>query len=155
MDERLTPKQMVKRVWRPRVWVYGVLLLLVAALLIGGLSTRKGFAVDVIRDRGAMARETGRGDIENVYRLQIMNTTEQVQTYTTSVQGLPGLVLATNPVLSVPAAGIGSLIIRLTLAAEAAQGHRGEVSPILFRVETQGQAKVVSVAEKSTFVVPP
>ena len=43
----------------------------------------------------------------------------------------------------------------LTLAAEAAQGHRGEVSPILFRVETQGQAKVVSVAEKSTFVVPP
>ena len=28
-------------------------------------------------------------------------------------------------------------------------------SPILFRVETQGQAKVVSVAEKSTFVVPP
>ena len=154
MDERSTPKQMVKRVWRPRVWVYGMLLLLVATLFIGGLSTRKGFAVDVIRDRGTMARETGRGDIENVYRLQIMNTTEQVQTYTTSVQGLPGLVLATNPVLSVPAAGIGSLIIRLTLAAEAAQGHRGEVSPILFRVETQGGAKVVSVAEKSTFVVP-
>jgi cytochrome c oxidase accessory protein FixG len=154
MADKLTPKQMVKRVWRPRVWFYSVLLLLVASIFIGGLSTRKGFAVDVIRDRGAMARETGNGDIENIYRLQIMNTTEQRQTYTTRVQGLAGLTLVTNPVLSVPAAGIGSLTIRLTLPAEAAQDHRGKASPIMFRIEAQGEGKVVSVEEKSTFLIP-
>lgn len=154
MADKLTPLQMVKRVWRPRVWFYSVLLLVVASIFIGGLSTRKSFTVDVIKDRGAMARETGNGDIENIYRLQIMNTTEDSQTFTAHVQGMPGLMLVTNPVLSVPAAGIGSLTIRLTLPAEAAQEHRGKVSPIMFTVETQGDGKVVSVDEKSTFVIP-
>ena len=97
MADQLTPKQMVKRVWRPRVWIYGVLFLGLVALFVGGLSTRKGFAVDVIKDRGTMARELGNGDIENIYRLKVMNTTERTQTYTASVQGLPGLTLATEP----------------------------------------------------------
>ena len=155
MTDHLTPGQMVKRVWRPRVWVYGALLLLIGAVLTTGLSTRKGFAVDVIRDRGALARETGQGDIENIYRLQIMNTTEQMQTYITSVQGMSGLTLATDPVLRVPAAGIGSLTIRLTLSAAASQAHRGQVKPIQFRVESRGLNQPVAVVdEKSTFVVP-
>jgi polyferredoxin len=145
---------MVKRVWRPRVWLYGVLFLLVVTLLVGGLSTRKGFAVDIIKDRGTMARELGNGDIENIYRLKVMNTTERTQTYTASVQGLPGLTLATNPVLSVPATGIGALTIRLTLAADTAQTYRGKASPISFRVEASDQGKAVAVEEKSTFVIP-
>lgn len=154
MADKLTANQMVKRVWRPRVWFYSVLLLLVVSIFIGGLSTRKGFAVDVIKDRDAMARETGNGDIENIYRLQIMNTTEKMQIYTTHAQGLPGLKLVTDPVLNVPAAGIGSQTIRLTLSAEAAQEHRGKASPIIFLVETQAEGKVVSVEEKSTFFIP-
>ena len=154
MADQLTPTQMLQRVWRPRVWVYGLLFLLALAFFAGGLATRKGFAVDVIKDRGTMARETGNGNIENVYRLQIMNTTETQQTYRASVQGLAGLTLATHPTLSIPAAGIGSLTIRLTLPAAAAQVHRGKASPIMFRVETQDGGKIVSVEEKSTFLVP-
>jgi cytochrome c oxidase accessory protein FixG len=154
MADKLTPRQMVKRVWRPRVWLYGVLFLGVVAILVGGLSTRKGFAVDIIKDRGTMARELGNGDIENIYRLKVMNTTERTQTYTASVQGLPGLTLATNPVLSVPATGIGALTIRLTLAADTAQTYRGKASPISFRVEASDQGKAVAVEEKSTFVIP-
>jgi len=154
MADKLTPGQMVQRVWRPRVWAYGLLFLVAMSLFVGGLSTRKGFAVDVIKDRGTMARETGNGDIENVYRLQVMNTTETPQTYHASVQGMAGLKLATDPALSVPAAGIGSLTIRLTLPADAAQKHRGKASPIMFRVDAQNDGKIVSVEEKSTFVVP-
>lgn len=154
MANKLTPKQMVQRVWRPRVWAYGLLFLVVMSFFVGGLATRKGFAVDVIKDRGTMARETGNGNIENVYRLQVMNTTETPQTYHASVQGLAGLTLATHPVLNVPAAGIGSLTIRLTLPAEAAQAYRGKASPIMFKVDTQDDGKVVSVEEKSTFVIP-
>ena len=77
-----------------------------------------------------------------------------MQTYTTRAQGLTGLKLVTDPVLNVPAAGIGSLTIRLTLPAEAAEEHRGKASPIIFRVEAQDNGKVVSVEEKSTFVIP-
>ena len=154
MTDQLTPRQMVKRVWRPRVWIYGVLFLGLVALFVIGLSTRKGFAVDVIKDRGTMARELGNGDIENIYRLKVMNTTERTQTFAASVQGLPGLTLATEPVLSVPATGIGSLTIRLTLPFEAAQAYRGKASPISFRVEALEHGKSVAVEEKSTFVIP-
>jgi cytochrome c oxidase accessory protein FixG len=154
MADQLTPGQMVKRVWRPRVWLYGVLFLVVVAIFVGGLSTRKGFAVDIIKDRGTMARELGNGDIENIYRLKVMNSTERTQTYTASVQGLPGLTLATDPVLHVPATGIGSLTIRLTLPFEAAQAYRGKASPIHFKVEATDQGQSVVVEEKSTFVLP-
>jgi polyferredoxin len=136
------------------VWLYGVLVLLVLSIFVGGLSTRKGFAVDVIKDRGAMARETGTGDIENIYRLKIMNTTERTQTYTASVQGLSGMALAGNSVLSVPPAGIGSLTVRLTLSTVVAQEHQGKAIPIMFRVETPNDGKITAVEEKSTFVIP-
>lgn len=150
--EKLTPRQMVTRVWRPRVWVYGVLFLAVVAIFVGGLSGRQGFAVDIIKDRGALARELGNGDVENIYRLQIMNASETAQSYTASVQGLPGITLTSDPVITVPATGIGSLTIRLTLPFEAAQGQRGKASPILFRVEATG--RTVAVEEKSTFLIP-
>jgi polyferredoxin len=101
-----------------------------------------------------MARETGTGDIENIYRLKIMNTTERTQTYTASVHGLPGLALVTDPVVRVPPAGIGSLTVRLTLSALAAQDLQGKASPIVFRIETPKDGKMTAVEEKSTFVIP-
>jgi len=154
MAEKLTPRQMLKRVWRPRVWLYGLLRLVAVSVFVAGLSLRKGFAVDVIKDRGVMAREIGNGDIENVYRLQIMNGTEHAQTYTASVNGMPGLTLVTPPELTVPATGIGSLMIRLTLTRDAAQSYRGKASPIMFRVQTAEDGQVEVAEEKSTFVVP-
>jgi cytochrome c oxidase accessory protein FixG len=154
MADKLTAPQMVKRVWRPRVWFYGVLLLVAGTFFIGGLSTRKGFAVDVIKDRGTMSRELGNGDIENIYLMKVMNATEEAQTYRVSAQGLPGLALATSPFLRVAATDIGSLTLRLTLPSATAEAYRGKASPILFRIETTHQDQVMAVDEKSTFVIP-
>ena len=47
--------------------------------------------VDVLRDRGALAREAAAGVIENVYRLQVMNTDETPRRYTIRAEGVPGL----------------------------------------------------------------
>jgi cytochrome c oxidase accessory protein FixG len=154
MADKLTAPQMVRRVWRPRVWLYGVLLLVAGAFFIGGLSTRKGFAVDVIKDRGTLSRELGNGDIENIYLVKIMNATESPQTYRVSAQGLPGLMLATQPALSVAATDIGSLTLRLTMPATAAEAYRGKANPILFHIETTDQGHPVVIEEKSTFVIP-
>jgi len=154
MAEKLTKGQMLKRVWRPRVWAYGALLLVGSGILITSLSMRRGFTVDVIKDRGVMAREVGNGDIENVYRLQIMNGLEHEQTYTTSVHGMPGLSMATNPALTVAATGIGSLTVRLTLSSINAQRLRGQVSPIVFDVQTKTPGKNMLIEERSTFVIP-
>jgi cytochrome c oxidase accessory protein FixG len=152
--EKLTSKQMVLRAWRPRVWFYSVLLLVAFGAFVAGLSMRKGFAVDVIKDRGLLARELGNGDIENIYSLRIMNATENRQTYTASVHGPKGLTLVTSPNLNVAANGIGALTVRLTLAAQAAQDYRGKATKIEFKIQTSRQGKVEEIEEKSTFFIP-
>ena len=154
MQERLSARQMILQVWRPRVWMYGALMLLVASLLIVGLSARKGVAVDVIKDRGALAREQGNGDIENIYLLKVMNAAEHARTYRVSVQGLPGMTLVTPAALDVPATGIGSLTVRLALGAQAAQAYRGQAIPITFKVQRADTDREVAIEEKSTFVIP-
>ena len=70
--------------------VYSAILGAVAIAAAVSLSLRTPLKVDVIRDRAAMAREVEGGLIENVYRLQIMNTTEQARAFEIAVSGLPG-----------------------------------------------------------------
>jgi polyferredoxin len=74
--------------------------------------------VDVIRDRGALAREAEDGRVENTYRLQVMNTTERARRYVVSASGLPGVELATEPEFEVPAATTRPVLVRLRAAPE-------------------------------------
>jgi len=154
IEQNLNRAQLVRRAGRPRVWIYAGLLLLVGGLFATSLATRKGFSVDVMKDRGTLAREVERGAIENVYRLQVSNGLEQAQRYTASVSGLPGLQLTTDPELTVEPIGIGSLTLRLNLPAEAAQALRGQTLPIAFAVRTEVDGQTLTTHEKSTFHVP-
>ena len=154
IEQSLAPRQMLQRVWRPRVLIYGVLLLCASTALVVSMSVRKGFSVDVMKDRGALARVVGKGHVENVYRLQIMNGTESSQQYTISVSGLHGLEMETATQLEVEATGIGSIPVRLTLAPEAAEAYRGRTQPIMFEIQTGPADNVKTAREKSTFFVP-
>ncbi len=148
-------RQIMRRINRPRVWIYGALLVLVCGAFAYNLTTRTHFSVDVIKDRGTLAREVGQGEIENVYRLQIINGLEQAQRYHVSVRGLPGLHISTDANLAVPAIGIASLPIRLTLPPEVAALHRGKTLPIAFEVRSAAEGGHESRQEKSTFYVLP
>ena len=154
IEKSWSPRQMLARVWRPRVLIYGGLLLAASLVFVISLSTRSGFGVDIIRDRGALARQTGKGLIENVYRLQIRNGTEQAQRFNVQVSGLPGLQMATEAQLDVPAIGIASLPVRLTLAPEQAEALRGRASPIQFTITRAGDENARSSIEPSTFFMP-
>ena len=153
--QSLKPKEMVNRVWRPRVVIYGILLLVIGGIFVTSLSMRKGFAVDVIKDRGALARVVDNGEIENVYRLQIMNGTEQTRQYSVRVSGLEGLRIVTPAQLRVVATGIGSLPVRLTLSPDLAEAYRGRANPIVFEIETTESGDTRTASEKSVFFVPP
>ena len=61
--------------------------------LISQEALRQSVKVDVIRDRASLSRIAAGGKLENVYRLQIMNATEQAQRYRISAHGLDGLEL--------------------------------------------------------------
>jgi cytochrome c oxidase accessory protein FixG len=78
------------RVLRPRVIIYGLLLLALLGALGTALYLRVPLAVDVIRDRNVLFRETDEGLVENVYVLKILNKTERPQVFTIDVSGIEG-----------------------------------------------------------------
>ncbi len=156
MAQGWTRHQMFRRVLRPRVLIYTLILGLISGAFLVSLMLRSPFKVDVIRDRGALARIVEDGRIENVYRLQIMNTLEQPQRYEVSVSGLQGLTIASEPVIEVDSAAARWLAVRVQLPPEVAEPLRGQSNPIEFRIDRQplGDEAVRSVHEKSTFLVP-
>jgi cytochrome c oxidase accessory protein FixG len=85
---------MWRRMWRPRTLVYTSLLAVVIVATGVSLALRNPLKVDVLRDRGALAREVGDGVVQNVYRLQIMNTDEKTRAFTIAAGGVAGIEVA-------------------------------------------------------------
>jgi cytochrome c oxidase accessory protein FixG len=140
---------MMKRVRRPRVLVYAAVLLAVTLGAGVSLALRVPLKVDVIRDRGSLSREVGGGSIENVYRLQIMNTEETPHRYRIRASGIPTLAVAGEDVFEVPAATARMIPVRLRIDAD--EGRPGS-HPIEFGVEALDAAGI-QTHERSSFVV--
>ena len=157
MANHLTPQQRLKRVFRPRVLVYSAILL----LLVGGLATsialRSPFRVDVVRDRASLARLVDDGRVENLYRLQVMNATEQAQRYRVAVQGLPGIHIEGADTVEVQPAEARWLTVAVRVPPETAASRAAGAHPIAFEVQRlnpQPDAPVARTVEDSTFVLP-
>ena len=151
LERGLDKAAMWKRVLRPRTLVYsGILLVIVAATAVS-LASRNPLKVDIIRDRGSLARETSPGVIENVYRLQIMNTDEKARQFTLAVDGLPGATVAglAQPV-AVDAAGSRLLPLRVQVPADAAAPGS---HPIVVRLRAIDDEHVAR-EEMTTFILP-
>lgn len=119
--------------------------------MVSSLVVRTPLKVDVIRDRGVLARQVERGQIENVYRLQIANATEVPQRYRLAASGLEGLHVASDTEVDVAAAEARWVVVRLRLPAgvvAAAGSH-----PVVLEITATGDA-AVQLREKTTFLVP-
>jgi polyferredoxin len=135
------------RVLRPRVLVYGAILLAIAAAAAVSLYVRVPLKVDVIRDRAAIAREVEDGRVENVYRLQIMNTTEEGRAFEITVSGLPDIHVWGEPTVGVPSATSRMVPVKVRAAPGAPGTH-----PIQFKVRALG-VEGVAVTEESVFII--
>src|SRR5690606_22707102 len=69
MSNGWSRSQVLRRALRPRVLVYSAVLAAIALAVGTSLFLRVPMKVDVIRDRGALARMVEFGRVENVYRL--------------------------------------------------------------------------------------
>ena len=154
--QRWDRAQTLRRVLRPRVLVYTVVLLLICAAFITSVALRSPFKVDVVRDRGTLARLVGEGMVENVYRLQVMNATESVQHYRVRVEGLAGAMLASAPAFEVGPAQARWLPVGVRIPPATARSLGPGAHPMKFEVEriAEGKDLTATVQEKSTFVVP-
>ena len=144
-----TRARMWRRVLRPRVLIYAAVLLAISTALLVSLVLRTPLKVDVVRDRAALSRIVAGGQLENVYRLQVMNATETTQRYRIAAHGLAGLVLASDPEVEVGPAQSRWVAVRLHIPYGSAPAGS---HPIHFEIEAQGGGAHVS--EKSVFLVP-
>ncbi len=149
MEQKFTRAQMFRHAFRPRVLLYTGILCAIVAAAAFGLYHRVPLKVDVIRDRAAIAREVEGGLIENVYRLQIMNTAEASRVFEVNVGGLPGLELATEPRIFV--GSTESRLVTVRVRAAPADAKAG-THPIRFSIRATDD-EAVAVQEKSVFIV--
>ncbi len=149
MDNKWTTKQMLDRLKRPRIQIYTMILVAVTVGLLVSLSLRTPFKVDVVRDRSTLSRITEFGTLENVYRLQIMNAAESVQTYRLSVKGLPGLKITTDTEVVVEPAQARWVVLRADIPYGSSEGGSHK---IMFEIQALGSDHFV--VEKSVFIVP-
>ncbi len=152
-----TRLQMFRRALRPRVLIYAAVLSTASVAFAASVALRSPFKFDVVKDRGALAREVEEGTIENVYRVQIMNRTEVTQTYRIAASGIEGLEVLATPASAGPSA-VASMSVSLRLPYAAAQGLAGRSVSVLFAVTASGALNGTGTSpiqfEKSTFFVP-
>jgi cytochrome c oxidase accessory protein FixG len=142
-------KDIWRHILRPRVLLYGTVLASLCIAVTWSLAVRTPLRVDVVRDRGTLSRIVEGGRIENVYRLQIMNATEQAQEYRIAVEGIPGIAVASETEVKVGPAESRWVAVRLQTPYDAAPPGS---HPIHFDVGMEhGDAHV---SEKSVFLVP-
>jgi cytochrome c oxidase accessory protein FixG len=138
------------RLLRPRVIGYGLVFLAIATALGASLAVRTPLKLDVIRDRGAMGREVEDGMIENVYRLQVMNTAERAHLYRIEVEGIASAAIADEDVVELDAASTRAVPVRVRIAPGKAPGGS---HPIRFTLSALDDPSL-RVSEKAVFIVP-
>ena len=150
IGQKLSSTSMFRRILRPRVLVYFAVLTTITVVMLWSMVTRTPLRLDVVRDRGAVAPAVVQGQIENVYRLQIMNATEVDQKYVLSVQGIDGVRIVSGVDVFVDAASAKWFPVRLRIPPNAASPG---AHPIAFTITAYGQQAPL-VTEKSIFLIP-
>jgi cytochrome c oxidase accessory protein FixG len=148
-------RHVARRLLRPRVLIYASILGAIAIAAGSSLWMRAPVKMDVIRDRASLAREVEGGRIENVYRLQLMNTEERSRRVALGVTGpqvlehLEILVDARTLVL----APTETRLVTVRLRAEPKVGRGAQ--PIEFvLVSSEADDAAFTLREKSRFLVP-
>ncbi|HWA39343.1 MAG TPA: 4Fe-4S dicluster domain-containing protein, partial [Burkholderiales bacterium] len=153
LEQKLSRRDIFRRVLRPRVLVYSGILLAVGIAFLASLYLKTPLKVDVIRDRAAISREVEGGMIENVYRLQVMNTTERPRTFEITATAPRD---AAGGVANIEIWGEAMVIVPATENRVALVKVRGRAQPgthpIEFRIRAVG-FDGVEVREKSVFLV--
>lgn len=150
MINRWSEEQIFRHMFRPRVLIYSAALLIIISVFFSTLFARLPVKMDVIRDRGSMGREVENGMIENVYRLQIMNTDESLHHYRIGVTGLDGIQLEGPGEVTLQATESRGVPVNVRVGEGI--GNKGSNKIWFTLVDTNNPG--IKLKEKAVFFVP-
>jgi len=157
MEHRYSWREMIKRVFRPRVLIYTGLLWTLIFATGFSIWARTPIKVDIIRDRAMLTRQSDEKYVENVYQLRVMNTDEKPHRFVISATGLPELQMISN-LQNLQVGPTASVIVPIRLRLDTAKTEPGS-HRIQFTVEANDNdnhstPEVFFIHEKSVFIVP-
>ena len=149
-ENRLAGKH--NRILRPRVFVYAVLITSMLIAVGWGLANRNPITLDIIRDRSSLFRDSGDGNIENLFRLRIINKDHSAHAFEVEIDGLEGATI--NMDSAIPAVDSGTIhdhIVRVKIDPE----NLGGVRSTAFQIKlTAADNDKLSVSEGSVYLGP-
>lgn len=160
VKEGLQHDSFFSHVFRPRIMIYSGIMLALIVIFVSSLAMRNPLRMDIMRDRGALAREIHGGEIENVYRVQIMNASEhplELQLTATGLTDPKILDSQGNAIEKIRVKPTSNLMLPLKVRVSP-EGMHGGATPIHLEIkghEIDGD-KLISRerSEKTTFILP-
>jgi cytochrome c oxidase accessory protein FixG len=153
IQQNLQGAQIARRMARPRVLLYTGILAVVTIVALLSLVARVPVKVDVVRDRGLISRDASDPVVQNVYRLQIMNTQERAARFTIAASGIDGIKLLGDPQpIALGPATARWVPVRIEVPRENAEPGSNRIE---FTVQAvpEGGGEPVTIVEKTTFLV--
>lgn len=155
MARGYSQSQMLRHMLRPRILIYLSILLLIIVAASYSLGERVPVKVNVLRDRGNVSHESKEGDVENVYRLKIMNTQEMARSFRIRVSGMEGLELESEsqPIMVGPAT---DRVVPVRVESHGTHLSAGShlIRFVVESVDAGADRTPIVIVERASFVVP-
>ncbi|MCV6636136.1 cytochrome c oxidase accessory protein CcoG [Candidatus Albibeggiatoa sp. nov. NOAA] len=137
-------------IFRPRIFIYATILLVLLAGLGYSISQRVGIELDVLRDRSALYKETAEGNIKNIYTLKITNKDSQPHAYELTVSGIEGVQVLKPDSIIVDSGQVQNVSVSLVATPEQLQARSAEVMFTL----TSTDDETLTITEDARFLSP-
>ena len=138
------------KILRPRIIIYALILLGIMAGTTVAIFNRSPIELDIIRDRNSLFRETGRGMIENVYTLKVINKDIQKHRYSVTIKGPEGIrLIPANPDIEVEPGVVSEVPVSIEIDP---MNLKSRSSEIFFTLQAIGSD--LSTTEEARFLGP-
>jgi cytochrome c oxidase accessory protein FixG len=138
------------RILRPRVVIYCMIFFGLVGLLAWSLYNRIPLELDIIRDRNRLYVQNVDGDIENVYKLRILNLDQAQHDYKITIQGIVGIRILQSPFVRIDAGEVATVPVRAVVKSEQLKQAKNTITFSI--VSTDGSD--ISVIENARFIGP-
>ena len=125
VKDKLSRKELLRRVARGRVLIYAGILCALIAVMTYKIGSRSTFTMNIERDARSVARTLENGDVENIYRIQLSNISEAPHAVELSATGLNSVNVDGGGQIKLEPLSSQTIVVKLHANPAKARGTGG------------------------------